>query len=60
MHASKASGVWECEAGFAEGRDGEGPRKAGLRKAVSNKTADLKSISQPRGILLARVKYNVK
>ena len=46
--------------GLFRGRKGRGHKKGGFRGAVRNKKGELKSISWPRRITLARVKYNVK
>ena len=45
---------------FQREREDKGPRDGGFHGAVSSKKGDLKSISWPRRITLARVKYNVK
>ena len=45
---------------FREGEKAKAPGREGFMGAVSNKKSDLKSISWPRRIILARVKYNVK
>lgn len=57
----RGTGGYEWEEGFAERkREGKSPGKGGWHGAVSSKKGDLKSISWPRRITLARVKYNVK
>jgi len=45
---------------FQREREDKGPREGGFHGAVSSKKGDLKSISWPRRITLARVKYNVR